>query len=67
MVGSSWAADVIVKDADTLRFGDTTFRLDGIDAPELDQTCLDEKGAALRHSSARRRVSLGSSKRAGPA
>ena len=34
VVGPSWAADAIIKDGDTLRLGDTTFRLDGIDAPE---------------------------------
>jgi endonuclease YncB( thermonuclease family) len=45
LVGSSWAADVIVKDADVLRLGDVSFRLDGVDAPELDQNCLDENGA----------------------
>jgi endonuclease YncB( thermonuclease family) len=41
----SWAAGAIVKDGDTLLLGDKTYRLDGIDAPELDQVCLDEKGA----------------------
>jgi len=39
-----WAAECIVKDGDTLTLGGTTFRLDGIDAPEFNQTCLDEKG-----------------------
>jgi endonuclease YncB( thermonuclease family) len=43
--GPARAADAIIKDGDTLRLGDTSFRLDGIDAPELDQVCLDEKGA----------------------
>jgi endonuclease YncB( thermonuclease family) len=38
----AWAADVIVKDAATLRQGDVTYRLEGIDAPELDQRCLSE-------------------------
>jgi endonuclease YncB( thermonuclease family) len=45
IVGPSWAADAIMTDGDTLRLRDTTYRLDGIDAPELDQVCLDEKGA----------------------
>jgi endonuclease YncB( thermonuclease family) len=42
---SCWATDVITKDGDTIELGGTSFRLDGIDAPELDQVCLDEKGA----------------------
>jgi endonuclease YncB( thermonuclease family) len=33
------------QDADTIKFDGKTFRLDGIDAPELDQNCLDVKGA----------------------
>ncbi len=40
--GSSWAAGVTVKDGDTLQVADTTYRLDGIDAPEFDQICIDE-------------------------
>src|SRR5262245_28977399 len=40
-----WAIDVIIKDGDTIELGGTSLRLDGIDAPELDQVCLDEKGA----------------------
>ena len=39
-----WAAECIVKDGDTLTLGGTTFRLDGIDVPEFNQICLDEKG-----------------------
>jgi endonuclease YncB( thermonuclease family) len=42
--GPSWAGDAIVTDGDTLILGDT-YKLDGIDAPEPDQACLDEKGA----------------------
>jgi endonuclease YncB( thermonuclease family) len=45
LVAPSWAADAIIKDGDTLRLSDNIYRLDGIDAPELDQVCLDEKGA----------------------
>ena len=45
--GSCWAADAIVKDGDTL-IGDTSYKLDGIDAPEPDQVCLDEKGTIWR-------------------
>jgi endonuclease YncB( thermonuclease family) len=46
LASPSWAADAIVRNGDTLRLGATSFRLDGIDAPELDQVCLDDKGAA---------------------
>jgi endonuclease YncB( thermonuclease family) len=38
----AWAADAVVKDGDTLRLGDITYRLEGIDAPELDQRCINE-------------------------
>src|SRR4051812_45836461 len=38
------AADVVVTDGDTLKLDGTVFRLDGIDAPEKDQVCVDEKG-----------------------
>ena len=38
---SSWAMDVVVRDGDTIRLGDVTYRLDGIDAPEFDQMCID--------------------------
>jgi endonuclease YncB( thermonuclease family) len=41
----SWATDVIIKDGDTIELGGTSFRLDGIDAPEFDQMCLDEQSA----------------------
>jgi endonuclease YncB( thermonuclease family) len=46
VVDPTWAADAIVKDGDTLWLSGTSFRLDGVDAPELDQVCLDEAGAA---------------------
>ena len=46
--GSCWAADAIVKDGDTLILGDTSYKLDGIDAPEPDQVCLDEKDTIWR-------------------
>ena len=35
-----------VADGDTLRLGDERIRLIGLDAPELDQTCIDADGAA---------------------
>src|SRR6195952_3461335 len=37
-----WAAKPVVKDGGTIELADTTYRLDGIDAPELDQICVDE-------------------------
>ena len=42
----SWAAGAVVKDGGTLQLGATTYRLDGIDAPELDQMCIDEHADA---------------------
>jgi len=36
------AANAIVRDGDTLQLGDVTFRLDGINAPEFDQICIDD-------------------------
>ncbi|HLZ04228.1 MAG TPA: thermonuclease family protein [Bradyrhizobium sp.] len=36
------AANVIVRDGDTIQLGDVVFRLDGIDAPEFDQICIDD-------------------------
>ena len=44
MVGPGLAAEVAVTDGDTLRLDRTIYRLDGIDAPEIDQTCLDQRG-----------------------
>ena len=40
--GSSRAANVTVKDGASLQLGGITYRLDGIDAPEFDQICLDD-------------------------
>ena len=31
-------------DVDTIKIGDTTYRLDGIDGPEFDQNCINELG-----------------------
>jgi endonuclease YncB( thermonuclease family) len=42
----SLAAGAIVRDGGTLRLGDVTYRLDGIDAPALDQICIDEHADA---------------------
>jgi endonuclease YncB( thermonuclease family) len=36
------AAAAIVRDGTTIQLGDTTFRLDGVDAPATDQTCIDD-------------------------
>lgn len=36
------AATAVVKDGNTIQFGDTTYRLEGVDAPELDQICIDD-------------------------
>ncbi|WP_284423464.1 MULTISPECIES: thermonuclease family protein [unclassified Bradyrhizobium] len=35
-------AGTIVRSGDTIQLGDTVFRLDGIDAPEVDQLCIDD-------------------------
>ena len=40
----AFAADAIVHDGESIIVDDTRYRLDGIDAPERDQICLDEKG-----------------------
>jgi endonuclease YncB( thermonuclease family) len=40
------AAPAMIADGNTLVLDSVTYRLDGIDAPQTDQTCLDEKGAA---------------------
>jgi endonuclease YncB( thermonuclease family) len=37
------SADVIVRDGDTIQLGDITYRLDGVDAPEFDQVCIDNQ------------------------
>jgi endonuclease YncB( thermonuclease family) len=39
VVGAAWVAD-----GDTLEISGARIRLEGIDAPELDQTCADDKG-----------------------
>ncbi len=37
-----WAASAVVRDANTVQIGEVTYKLDGIDAPELDQMCIDD-------------------------
>jgi endonuclease YncB( thermonuclease family) len=41
-----FAASAIVRDGGTVQLGDVTYRLDGIDAPEFDQMCIDEHADA---------------------
>jgi endonuclease YncB( thermonuclease family) len=42
LTSSSWAAEAVVKDGATIQLAGATYRLDGIDAPELDQMCVDD-------------------------
>jgi endonuclease YncB( thermonuclease family) len=46
MAGPSLAAETVATDGATIRVNRTIYRLDGIDAPEVDQTCLDEHDEA---------------------
>jgi len=39
---SGFAANATVKDGATLQLAGATYRLDGVDAPEFDQICLDD-------------------------
>jgi endonuclease YncB( thermonuclease family) len=41
-----WAAGTTVRDGGTIQLADVTYKLDGIDAPELDQMCIDEHADA---------------------
>ena len=43
VIGPSWAEEAIITDGGTLMLNGIPYRLDGIDAPETDQVCLDEK------------------------
>jgi endonuclease YncB( thermonuclease family) len=45
-VSGSFAAGAVVRDGGTLQIADVTYRLDGIDAPALDQMCIDEHADA---------------------
>ena len=40
----TYAAEITLKDADTLVVDGASYRLHGIDAPEADQQCLDQSG-----------------------
>lgn len=40
------AAGAVVRDANSIQLGDISYRLDGLDAPELDQICIDDHADA---------------------
>lgn len=42
LLAPAHAATAVVHDGDTIQLGSITYRLDGIDAPELDQMCIDD-------------------------
>jgi endonuclease YncB( thermonuclease family) len=44
LAAGSGKAETIVQDANSIVVDGVVFRLDGIDAPELDQICIDESG-----------------------
>jgi endonuclease YncB( thermonuclease family) len=44
----SHGAEVSITDGGTLTLDGVIYRLDGIDVPQTDQTCLDDKGAPWR-------------------
>ncbi len=46
LANPGWAAGAAVKDGGTIEVAGVTYRLDGIDAPELDQICIDEHADA---------------------
>jgi endonuclease YncB( thermonuclease family) len=46
LASPSMAADAIITDGDTLILKGTLYRLQGIEAPQTDQVCLNENGAA---------------------
>ncbi len=37
------AGDVVVRDGRTLQIGSTSYRLAGIDTPDMDQICLNDR------------------------
>jgi endonuclease YncB( thermonuclease family) len=41
------AAEAVVHDGDTITLDGTIYRLDGIDAPELDQNCTNKEGETI--------------------
>ena len=42
VAGPACAADPVVRDGGTVQLGDTTYRLDGLEAPDFDQMCVDD-------------------------
>ncbi len=46
LASQGWAAGPIVRDGGTLQLAGVTYSLEGIDAPELDQMCIDEHADA---------------------
>src|SRR3981189_355057 len=42
LTSPGWAAEPAAKDGGTIRLAGAASRLDGIDAPELDQMCVDD-------------------------
>jgi endonuclease YncB( thermonuclease family) len=45
LASQSWAASPIVRDGKYIQSGDETWVLEGIDAPDLDQICIDAHAA----------------------
>jgi endonuclease YncB( thermonuclease family) len=43
LVAPAWAETPIIADVDTLILAGTVYQLDGIEGPQTDQTCLNEK------------------------
>ncbi len=44
LVNNLFASHVIVVDGDTIKLGDVKIRFSGIDAPEINQTCVASEG-----------------------
>ena len=44
LVNNLFASHVIVVDGDTIKLGDVKIRFNGIDAPEINQTCVASEG-----------------------
>jgi endonuclease YncB( thermonuclease family) len=44
MAAPGQSAEIVATDGATIRVDRAIYRLDGIDAPEIDQMCLDERG-----------------------
>src|SRR3954471_20946119 len=41
--GPCWSGEAVVLDGKTIQVGTVKYRLEGIDAPEFDQMCIDQK------------------------